>query len=156
MRAKFDNGQWRPLIEVTLIMGGASQLVWMMLDSGADQTTISPDLATALTGLPFDQLGDPGPEILGLGNAPTPSRVADATVVYLGHSVRTRLWVAPTPYPVVGRNDFMQRFHCRFYWDRQPPEFFVEPATFGASAGRHGGPQQVNPTIRPKKKRRRM
>jgi len=150
MRAKFDNGQWRPLIEVTLTMDGVSQLVWMLVDTGADQTTISPDLAKALTGKDFDQLGDPGPDIEGMGNVSTPSRVADASVTYLGRPVPMRIWVAPTPYPVLGRNDFMQKFHCRFYWDRHPPDFYIDPAP----SGRKPGPTPPrNPTIRPKRKR---
>ena len=155
MRATFDNGRWRPLVEVKLTLGGTSQLVWMLVDSGADRTTISPDLAKALSGLEFDQVGDPGPEILGMGDSKagsgTPSREVDAEVAYLGRKVPTRLWVAPTPYPVLGREDFMKRFNCRFYWDRDPPEFFVEPAQ--PSSRRPVSQSTPDPTIRPRRKR---
>ena len=150
MRAKFDQGAYRPLIEVTLTMEGVSQQLWMMLDTGADTTTIDPDVAKALTGLDFDDLGVPGPGIRGMGDpdAPEiPSRIADAEIGYLGRTISMKLWVAPTPYPVLGRSDFMRRFHCCFYWDRQPPEFSVVAAPTGKA-----GPRPTNPTIKPKKK----
>lgn len=157
MRAVFESGLYRPLIEVTLTIGTTSQLVWMLVDSGADRTTISPDLAKALTGLEFDQLGDPGPEILGMGDTAggsgTPSREIDGEVAYLGRRVPARIWVAPTPYPVLGREDFMKRFVCRFYWDRNPPEFFIEP-TQPAQARPVRATPPPNPTIRPKRKKK--
>lgn len=84
-----------------------------------------------------------------MGNAATPSRMVDAEIAYLGRSVPLKIWVAPIPYPVLGRGDFMRRFHCRFYWDRQPPEFYVE-----AAPGGHDKVKSApNPTIRPNKRR---
>jgi hypothetical protein len=152
MRAKFDTGQWRPLVLVKLTMGVRSQHVWMLVDSGADRTTIDPDLATAMTGMAFDDF-DPGPPILGAGKDPSsggePSREAEATIEYLGRQVATRLWITPTPYPVLGRNDFMKQFQCSFYWDRNPPEFTVVPIPVPRA------PKPPNPTIRPNPKRRR-
>lgn len=128
MRAPLVLGQHRPYVQVQLTMGGVTQDVWMLLDTGADTTTIPPDLATALTGIEFDLLGDPGPDINGVGSSPTASRVADAELEYSTRRFALKLWVAPVPAPVLGRNDFMRRFDCRFYWSRNPPEFFVEPA----------------------------
>jgi len=149
MRAKFDNGDYRPLIEVKLTMAGVSQNVWMLIDTGADRTTIAPDLAEALTGVDFDHLGDPGPEIRGMGTAMTPSREADASLTYLGRTIDFHIWVAPTPYPVLGRIDFMRNFQCHFFWDRTPPEFSVERAP---NRGKPGPAPAPNPTIRPKRK----
>lgn len=92
MRAKFDNGAWRPLIEVTLTMNGVSQQVWMMVDTGADRTTIPPDLAKAVTGMDPALLGDAGPPIRGMGNKVTASRVTDATIAYRGRSLDIKIW----------------------------------------------------------------
>jgi hypothetical protein len=153
VRARVVDGDYRPFIEVKLTMNGVSQDVWMMLDTGADTTTIQPDLATALTGIGFDALGDEGPEIGGIGTTKTKSRVTDATITYAGRAVPMRLWVAPTPYPVLGRRDFMRQFDCRFFWGRNPPEFFIDPNTPKSVKSTANTPPP-NPTIRPKKGRR--
>lgn len=134
-------------------MGGVSQDVWMLLDTGADKTTIPPDLATALTGTAFDSLGDEGPGIGGIGTDKTPSRETDATITYSGRAVPMRIWVAPVQYPVLGRRDFMRQFDCRFFWGRNPPEFFVDSNTPKSVKSSTTTPPP-NPTIRPKAKRR--
>lgn len=43
----------------------------------------------------------------------------------------------------------MKRFHCHFYWDRNPPEFSIEPAPLPK-----GSAAKAWPPVKATKKRR--
>jgi hypothetical protein len=145
-----EDNQFRPVIEVRIRFAGQTLPVLALVDSGADITTIPVALGESLTGLDFDQIGQNGGQITGMG-APTASRRLDGVAVeYMGRVFATTIIVGQTPRVVVGRNDFMGAFDTRFYWGHHPPEFWVEPTQPRKGAP---SPSPANPTIRPKKHR---
>jgi hypothetical protein len=127
MQGTPEDGQHRPLVEVTVQFNGfPSQQVVALLDSGADWTTIPTDLAVAMTGLPFEQIGQEAGFVRGIGGD-IPVRRVEGRGLYLGRPFTSMLQVCATPRAVLGRQDFMRTFNVRFYWSHNPPEFDVEP-----------------------------
>jgi Retroviral aspartyl protease len=138
MQGTPEDGQHRPLVEITVhLTGFPSQQVVALLDSGADWTTIPTDLAVAMTGLPFEQIGKEAGFVHGIAGA-IPVRIVEGQGRYLGRAFTTMIQVCATPRAVLGRQDFMRSFNVRFYWSHNPPEFFVEPlSVVSAKQKRH-------------------
>lgn len=138
------------MIEVALTYAGKTIPVLALVDSGADYTTIPVALGEALTGLTLDQIGDPAGDITGMGD-PTPARILHGVdVAYMGRTFAQTIIVGRAPRMVVGVNDFMKAFDVRFYWSRNEPEFWIEPAQPPKSRTAN---RPRNPTIRPKRNR---
>jgi hypothetical protein len=150
MQGTPEDGQYRPLIPVTIeLNGGHPEVLNALVDSGCDLTTISTDMAEAMTGLPFDQIGQDAGFAVGVGRKP--QRWIAGRGLYLGRVFATRILICDIPrVAILGRQDFMRTFDVRFYWGHHPPEFSVEPT----QPRRVARPQPpTNPTIRPKKHR---
>ena len=124
MRGTAENGQYRPLLLVSITIGAGSQDVWMLVDSGADYTTIPTSLAEAISGTPGDKLGKPTGNAIGVGGE-VPQRVVEAELSYLNRVFARQIFVSAIPRPVLGRNDFMATFDLQFQWGSIPPEFHV-------------------------------
>lgn len=128
MQGTPEDGHYRPLVEVTVQLADyPPQQVIALLDSGADWTTIPTDLAVAMTGLPFEGIGEDAGFARGIGGD-IPVRAIAGEGRYQGRIFAHAVQVCATPRAVVGRQDFMRAFNVRFYWNRDPPEFYVEPA----------------------------
>jgi predicted aspartyl protease len=128
MQGTPEDGQHRPLVEVTIRLSGSPpQQVVALLDSGADWTTIPTDLAEAMTGLPFEQMGREAGFVKGIAGV-LPVRMVEGQGRFLGRIFTQMIQVCATPRAVLGRQDFMRAFNVRFYWSHNPPEFYIEPA----------------------------
>lgn len=122
-----EDGVFRPLITVTLGIGvpPKTQDVLMLLDSGADFTMLPPDLAVGISELPLKKLGVDAGRVYGIGGS---VRIREVTIEITYNSVTysTAARVGATPIPLLGR-DFMRLFRVSFHWDRDRPEFFIDP-----------------------------
>lgn len=105
MRGTAEAGQYRPLLLVSITIGSGSQDVWMLVDSGADFTTIPSDLAEAISGTPRSSLGKAVGNAIGVGGE-VKQRVVEADLSYYNYA-RPHKTLGPkiTPAMAAGISD---------------------------------------------------
>jgi hypothetical protein len=147
--ANLEDGVYRPVVDIVVRIGGTTQTLRALVDSGADLTVIPTSVAEAMAGKPFEELGGVDTEMQGVCGK-VPAKYIEATGTYMGRDFADHVLVGPAPRTLVGRVDFMTVFNARFYWNREPPEFQLDPAD-----PRRAPAAARNPTIRAANKKRR-
>jgi hypothetical protein len=121
---------FRPIIVLTIEIGGRSVQGPGLVDSGADNTLV-PWEAVAPMGVDFDAL-PAGPGGRGPGGS-LDVRSCPGVIRWEKVVLMTQFMVAePGKGPetvLLGRADFFQLFIPRFHWHKTPPVFDLDPVT---------------------------
>lgn len=102
-----------------------------MIDSGADSTIIPGEFLTGHPTLQYDDL----PVSKGLAGGAGGSfetRKCPGSASWRDVTFCTELLAAQPgalPHPLLGRNDFFQKFIVRFNWNRTPPSMRIDEVT---------------------------
>jgi hypothetical protein len=119
---------FRPIIVITIEIGGRSVRGPGLVDSGAD-TTLVPAEAIAPLGVDFATL-PPGPGGLGPGGGLQTRRCTGVMrwdrIVLMTEFVVAEPGKGPETV-LLGRADFFQLFVPRFHWHKSPPVFDLDP-----------------------------
>lgn len=123
---------YRPIIEVSIELGGRSVTAAGLVDSGAD-TTFVPYEVLAPLGIIFESLPSDGSGG-GYQKGRLEPRLLNATISWNGTVLMREFHVGPpgmagpmSQVVALGRRDFFRLYVVRFNWAKEPPVFDLDP-----------------------------